>query len=180
MHTYRMQRLFEAQGKHRVVNVRSPASLYQTVRRLEQHGLIQVEETGREGRRPDRTVYAITDAGRKTAREWLAEMLVETGGEYPEFIAALSMAFTFPPERVLALLEERAERLATELAEAEGVLSANSDVPRLFLLEEEYRAALLRTELVWLEGVVADIANGRLHWDEKWIREMGAKFNPTE
>ena len=96
MHAYRMQKLIEAQGKHRVVNVRSPASLYQTIKQLEHHGLIKIKETVRDGNQPDRTVYAVTDAGRQAAREWLRDaFLSETVGEYPEFVAAVSILLAF-------------------------------------------------------------------------------------
>ena len=98
MHVYRMQKMFEAQGKDRVVNLRSRASLYQTIERLERHGLVEVYETRREEGYPDRVVYAITDAGREVARQWLREMLHNTEGEYPEFIAALSILFGLPPD----------------------------------------------------------------------------------
>lgn len=179
MHAYRMQKLIEAQGKHRVVNVRSPASLYQTIKRLEHHGLVEVEETVRGNNQPDRTVYAITDSGRQAARTWLREMLLETGGEYPEFIAAISILFALAHEEALELLEERAERVAAELAQAEAELAANPGLPRLFLLEEEYRRAVLQAELAWIRAVCADIRGGRLSWDEDWIREVGTRFNPT-
>ena len=112
MHVYRMQKMFEAQGKDRVVNVRSRASLYQTIERLERHGLVEVYETGRAEGYPDRVVYAITDAGREVAREWLREMLRTTEGEYPEFIAALSILFGLPPDEARAELELRAEQAA--------------------------------------------------------------------
>src|ERR1700733_15411856 len=75
MHVYRMQKLLEAQGKDRVVNVRSRASLYQAIERLVRNGLVEISETGRVGGYPDRTVYAITDAGREVAPQWLREML---------------------------------------------------------------------------------------------------------
>ena len=88
MHVYRMQKLFEAQGKDRVVNVRARASLYQTIDRLQRHGLVEVSQTTRVEGYPDRVEYAITDAGREVARQWLREMLRGTEGEYPEFIAA--------------------------------------------------------------------------------------------
>ena len=179
MHAYRMQKLIEAQGKHRVVNVRSPASLYQTIKRLQQHRLVEVAETVRGGSQPDRTVYAITDFGRWAAREWLREMLRETGSEYPEFLAALSMVFALPHEEARELLEERAERVAVELDQVDKELSSNPGLPRLFLLEEEYRRGILQAELAWLRAVSADIRGGRLSWDEVWIREVGAKFNPT-
>ena len=178
MHVYRMQKLIEGQGKHRVVNVRSPASLYQTIKRLEQHGLVEVQETVRDSSQPDRTVYAITDAGRAAARAWLQEMMLETSGDYPEFIAAVSILFVLTPEEVLGLLEARAERLAADLAQAEQELAAHPELPRLFLLDEEYRREVLRAELAWVRPLCEDIRHGRLSWDEDWMREMGAEFNP--
>jgi DNA-binding PadR family transcriptional regulator len=178
MHVYRMQKLIEGQGKHRVVNVRSPASLYQTIKRLEDHGLVEVREKVRDGNQPDRTVYQITDRGRQTAREWLQEMLLETGGEYPEFIAAVSMMFVLAPAEVLDLLDARAARLEADLALAEQELAAYPELPRLFLLDEEYRSVALRAELDWIRSLSDDIRSGRLGWDEDWMRDMAARFNP--
>ena len=178
MHAYRMQKLIEGQGKDRVVNVRSPASLYQTIRRLKQHGLIEVKETVRGSTQPDRTVYAITHVGRQIARRWLEEMLLETGSDYPEFVAAVSIMFVFAPDEVLNLLETRAERLTADLDRAENELAAEPDLPRLFLLDEEYLRAVLQAELDWIRAVCDDIEAGSLSWDEDWMREIGARFNP--
>lgn len=179
MHVYRMQKLIEAQGKQRVVNVRSPASLYQTIKRLERLGLVEVEATIRGDSQPDRTVYRITDSGREVAHQWLLAMLGETGGDYPEFIAALSMLAVLVPDQALQVLEKRADQLAAELADVESQLAGNPGLPRLFLLEEEYRRAVLQAESAWLRAVCADISSGRLSWDEEWIRQVGAEFIPA-
>jgi DNA-binding PadR family transcriptional regulator len=180
MHVYRMQKLFEAQGKDRVVNVRSRASLYQTIERLQRLGLVEVAETVRQEGYPERVVYAITDAGRETAREWLREMLSDPGGQYPEFIAALSLLFGLPVEEARDQLALRAERVAAQLAEAEQSLNeAPPGLPRLFLLEEEYRMAILRAELDWLRGVIEDLDTGRITWNEQWLRELQQTFLPT-
>jgi DNA-binding PadR family transcriptional regulator len=179
MHVYRMQKLFEAQGKDRVVNVRARASLYQTIERLQRHGYVDVSETTRVEGYPDRVVYAITDAGREVARQWLREMLRGTDGEYPEFIAALSILFGLAPKEARSELERRAEQLAVALAETESVLTgAPVGLPRLFLLEEEYRRALLRAEIAWLDGVIADLREGRLTWTEEWLHEIASTFTP--
>ena len=180
MHVYRMQKLFEQQGKDRVVNVRARASLYQTLERLMRLGLVEVHETVRREGYPDRTVYAITDAGREVAREWLREMLSATTGEYPDFIAAVSILFGLAPDDARAQLELRAERLASELAETEVQLAENPQVPRLFLLEEEYRRAVQQAELAWLRDVIADMAAGRLTWSEEWLREIFSAFHPHD
>lgn len=179
-HVYRMQKLFEAEGKDRIVNVRSRASLYQAIERLERLGLVEVHETIRQEGYPDRVVYAITEAGRHAAREWLRDMLSDTGGQYPEFIAALSILFGLPVEEAREQLELRAERIASQLEETErGIEAAPPGLPRLFLLEEEYRATMLRAELGWLRGVIADLTEGRLTWSEEWLREIAESFLPT-
>jgi len=179
-HVYRMQKLIEQQGKDRVVNVRSRASLYQTIERLMRLGLVEVQETVRSEGYPDRIVYAITDAGREAAREWLREMLRSPGGEFPDFIAAVSILFGLAPEDAKAQLELRAERLATELAETEAQLAGNPSLPRLFLLEEEYRRAVLGAEVSWLRAVIEDLREGRLTWSEQWLGEVFAAFHPTD
>ncbi|HUJ33822.1 MAG TPA: PadR family transcriptional regulator [Solirubrobacteraceae bacterium] len=181
MHVYRVQKMIEAQGKDRVVNVRSRASLYQTIERLHRHGLVEWFATGRADRYPDRVVYEITDAGRAVARQWLREMLHTTEGEYPEFIAALSILFGLPPDDARAELELRTERLQDALAASEQELaSAPPGLPRLFLLEEEYRKAMLEAEIGWLRGLIEDLREGRLTWSEEWLRELAATFLPAD
>ncbi len=180
MHVYRMQKLFEAEGKDRIVNVRSRASLYQTIERLERLGLVEVSATIRQEGYPDRVVYAITDAGRDVAHQWLREMLSDTRGQYPEFIAALSILFGLPPDEARAQLDLRAAQIAEQLADTEHALAAAPpELPRLFLLEEEYRKTMLEAELDWLRGVIEDLKAGRLAWSEEWLRELFETFLPT-
>jgi len=179
-HVYGIQKLLEQQGKDRVVNVRARASLYQALERLLRLGLVEVHDTVRQEGYPDRVVYAITEAGREAAREWLREMLRSTGEDYPEFIAAVSILFGLEPEDARAQLELRAEGIAAELADAQAQLEGNPGLPRLFLLEEDYRRAVLEAELAWLRGVITDLKKGRLTWSEEWLAEIAARFAPPE
>src|SRR5215472_18310500 len=75
IHPYEMQRRMKLWGKDQVVNVAQRANLYKTIERLLQASLIAVRQTERDQRFPERTVYELTDAGWRTAREWLVEML---------------------------------------------------------------------------------------------------------
>jgi DNA-binding PadR family transcriptional regulator len=179
-HVYGIQKQLKEQGKDRVVNVRARASLYQTLERLTRLGLVEVQDTVRREGYPDRIVYAITDAGRGAAREWLREMLRTPGGEYPEFIAAVSILFGLESDDAREQLEQRAESVAAELADTEAQLEGNPGLPRLFLLEEEYRQAVLQAELSWLRGVIADLKQGRLTWSEEWLREIADAFTPPD
>ena len=179
-HVYGIQKLLEQQGKDRVVNVRARASLYQALDRLTRLGLVEVHETvGRQGY-PDRVVYAITDAGRDAAREWLREMLRTADEEYPDFVAAVSIMFALEPEDVRLQLEARSDALTTELADVRAQFDGNPDLPRLFLLEEEYRRAVLQAELAWLRAVIADLESGELTWSEEWLAKIAAAFAPSD
>lgn len=180
MHVYRMQKLIEQYGKDRVVNVRRRASLYQAIDRLARLGLVEVRQTESSPSHPDRTVYAITELGRETAGRWLREMLRTTGGEFPEFVVAISVLVGLPPAEALTELEVRVSGLAAELADVESTLAASGDLPRLFLLEEEYRRAVLSAELEWVRSVVEDLRSGRLTWDEPWRRGIAAAFDTPE
>jgi DNA-binding PadR family transcriptional regulator len=178
-HVYRLQKLIEATGKDRVVNVRSRASLYQAIERLERYGLVEVVGTVSGGGYPDRVEYAVTERGREVAREWLREMLSSTGEEFPEFVAALSVVFALEPADARAELERRERRLADELQSIEAAITGPhvpAGLPRLFLLEDEYRRTMLEAELGWVRGVIDDLRAGRLHWSEEWLREMGERF----
>jgi DNA-binding PadR family transcriptional regulator len=177
-HAYGLQKLFTSQGKDRVVNLRSRANLQQAIKRLQRLGLVEVQQTVRSEGYPDRIVYAITVAGRETARDWLQEMLAETTGEYPDFIAAVSILFGLEPDDARTQLEHRAAQLAETLADTDAQLQDNPDLPRLFLLEEEYRKAILTAQLTWLRGVIADLESGRLTWNEQWLAELFAAYHP--
>jgi DNA-binding PadR family transcriptional regulator len=181
MHVYRMQKLFQAQGKDRVVNLGARANLYQTLERLVRLGLVEVADTIRQEGYPDRVLYAITDAGRDVAREWLREMLRTTDGEYPEFIVAVSLLFGLSPDEARAELELRSEHLAEQFADTELALEESPPgLPRLFLLEEEYRKAVLEAQLTWVRGVIEDLRAKRLDWSEESLCEIAARFLPAD
>ena len=63
------------------------------------------------------------------------------------------------------------------MARTQATLSdAPAGLPRLFLLEEEYRQAMLEAELTWIRAVIEDLRAGQLTWSEQWLREMAAAF----
>jgi DNA-binding PadR family transcriptional regulator len=160
MHPYRMQQLIKQRGKDRVANVAQRNSVYQTIDALLRAGLIAVRETARDENRPERTIYEATDAGRQALHDWLRTVLAAPAREFPDFPAALSLLDPgMKPAELRALLEARAAALEARLAEHEGPFP---ELPRMFLLEEEYMAAVVRAEIAWLRGVIDDLRTGRL------------------
>src|SRR5713226_5263546 len=88
MHPYRIQQLIKERGKDQVINVQQRASIYQTIERLHHAGLIEIRETTRDERWPERTIYQLTVEGRAAAGQWLRDMLSTPTREFPEFPAA--------------------------------------------------------------------------------------------
>ena len=174
MHPYRMQQMIKERGQDQLVNVAQRNSVYQALDRLVRDGLARPRGTAREAGRPERTEYEITEDGAATLRRWLVEMLPAPAREFPEFPAALAFLPILHPDHVRELLTARIDALQERLAAVEA--GAPPGLPRLFLIEDEYRATMLRAELQWLRGVVDDLAAGRLAWDEEFIRATLADF----
>ena len=94
----------------------------------------------REGRRPERTVYEITDAGTREMNEWLSELVATPVKEFLQFEAALSLIAGLPPDEALSQLERRTDALEVRITQLRAVLDAarQMGLPRLFTLEGEY------------------------------------------
>ena len=179
MHPYEMVTLMRERGKHETVRLKY-SSLYSVVAALEREGLIVPRQTVREGRRPERTVYGITGAGREEFLTWLRELLREPVKEYTQFAAGLSFLPGLPPEEVVALLQERVRRLERETKELRSRLDSAMEqlnLPRLFLVESEHELMLREAELSWVRKLVEEIEAGELGDLSEWrsiLSEQGS------
>jgi DNA-binding PadR family transcriptional regulator len=142
------------------------------VHQLEKAGFIVAQETTRAGQRPERTVYALTDAGRHEVRDWLRELLEEPEHEYPHFVAALSQIAALPPDEVVDLLGRRLRRLGEQRAELRGLIdrSLAGGLHPLFLVEEEYRLALLDAEVAFVQRFIDQITDPETGWGRPWAQ----------
>jgi DNA-binding PadR family transcriptional regulator len=172
MHPYRMQQLIRQRGKDKVVNVQRRASLYQTIGQLQRAGLITVQETARDENRPERTIYAVTDAGIKTTETWMREMLSTPGEEFPEFPAAVSFLPLLTPEDARQQLEHRAAALRDRIAQIDEEIRSAGAFPRLFLLEYELLRTTTEAELKWVDAVIEDLRTGQLTWGIEWMQNF--------
>src|SRR5919204_741276 len=123
MHPYEMKSKMKERGHDQVIKIKG-GSIYDTVERLEQGGFIQAQETSRDGRRPEKTVYAITEAGRDEILAWLRELLAQPVNEYPQFAAALAFFAALDKDEVLRLLKLRATLLESQIAALEKGLKS--------------------------------------------------------
>jgi DNA-binding PadR family transcriptional regulator len=170
MHPYEMATTMRERGKDQSIKL-NYGSLYTVVEALQQHQLIVAQETEREGRRPERTVYRLTDAGRMELIDWVSELLSRPVKEYTWFEAGLSLAGVLSPEDIAALLEQRCNLLEMEIAQGHSLLQLvrQRGLQRVHVIEGEYLLAMREAELAWTRKIAGEIRSGALGGLAEWI-----------
>jgi len=179
MHRYEMASLMRARGKERDMGIKW-GSLYTVVQNLERSGYVEAIGVTRQGARPERTVYQITDAGRDELVAWTRELIAEPEAEQTRFIAGLSVLAVLAPHDVIDLLRTRLERLAASVEALTTGLQQASNVPRLFLIEDEYRIAMTRAEADWTRSLLDELTTGTFPHLEVWRKFHETGEMPTE
>ncbi len=168
MHPYEMATQLRERGKDISIKIQW-GSLYTVVQNLEKHGLVEAAGTTRQGRRPERTVYAITDAGRAELDDWMRELLAHPRPEFTAFEAALSNAGVLSPDTVIELLRQRVAAIdgytATGWRELREVAK---EVPRPFLVEVEYKLAMAEAEAAWIRSLLTELVDGTMPGLDLW------------
>jgi len=169
MHPYEMASTMRERGKEHSIKL-NYGSLYTVVDNLAKHGLIEAVEARREGRRPERTVYRLTDTGRIKLDAWMSDLLARPVKEYPQFEAALSLMPVLHPDHVLALLRERIRALEKGITMERLMLdtASKAGLPRLLLIEGEYHLTMQQTELAWVQELADEIEVGTFEGLNGW------------
>ena len=180
MHPYELGRTLKANGDDRSIRY-THGSLYMVVQQLAERGLIEAQERSRAGQRPERTTYAITEAGRAELHAWLGELVADPQHEYPQFVTALSLIGALHPDEVVGLLRTRLERLGAAHAEVRTLIDETvaGGVHPLFLVEEEYRLALLDAEIAFVERFIARITDPGTGWGPLWAQFHDSEDHPA-
>jgi DNA-binding PadR family transcriptional regulator len=169
MHPYEMAATLQQRRKEQSIKLRY-GSLYTVISQLQREGFIEAAGTERDGGRPERTTYRITDAGETEMSSWLRALLAEPVKEYPHFEAALSLLPALPPRDVQIFLAERLGRLEEQERQMQADLTeaAAANMPALFLVESEYALALVRAERAYVKDLVRGIETGELGGVQQW------------
>ena len=167
-HPYEMYQTLIQRSEDRLVKVR-PGSLYHTVDRMEAHGFVRATGTEREGNRPERTTYEITDAGTRALGERITEIIGTPTNEYPEFPLGLGEAHNLPVETVIALLRKRVALIRADTGVLDGAIAdlTQRGVPAKYWLDVRYQRAITATEADVLENLIADLQSGAVSWSEE-------------
>ena len=174
MHPYEMAATLKHRHKSESIKIRY-GSLYTVIEFLVKRDFITAKETSREGKRPERTVFALTPSGYDELHAWMQDLLRDPVNEFPQFAAGLSLLPVLPPDEAVALLRHRALRLSTEATRMEAHLAeltqhevpvppeelppqlVGKKFPPLFVVETEFALALIKAELGFVNELVRRI-----------------------
>jgi DNA-binding PadR family transcriptional regulator len=180
MHRYEMASVMKARGKDKQMDIKW-GSLYTVVQNLAKHGFLEAIGSSRQGARPERVLYRITDAGVREMLDWTRELVSTLTPEHRRFEAGLSIAVTLAPSEVAQLLHTRLDQLTeTIAAQRESTEAFAAEVPRMFLIEDDYTIAMLAAEADWVRNLVAQLDAGAFPDQDGWQRWHDTGFIPPE
>jgi DNA-binding PadR family transcriptional regulator len=165
MHPYEMASTMRARHHDEFIRLNF-GTLYHTVDVLERREWILPVEREKEGRRPERTIYKLTDTGRETLTRALGELLRKPTREYPQFVAGLMFMHHLAAADAAHHLNERAASLDAQVTKFEHVLAElrKQGLTRLALIEMEHKVAMLEAEREWVRKLEQEIVDGKLEW----------------
>jgi DNA-binding PadR family transcriptional regulator len=168
MHRYEMASVMRARGKDRDMDIKW-VSLYTVVQNLAKNGFLEPIEVTRQGARPERTVYQITEDGRRELIAWTRGLIAVPQPEHTRFVAGLSVLAVLPPQDAAELLRARADRLTESVrAQRAALADAATEVSRLFLVEDEYRIAMAEAEARWTRSLADELSAGTFPQQDVW------------
>lgn len=129
-------------------------SIYFALNKLSEEGFIEKVATEQQGNRPSRTIYEITESGKKEFMKLLREQWTQVEREYYDFDIALFFQEYLSSGDIVALLGQKIQILETVLATVEShrteVLS-NQEVPQIAASIFEHSLVHMKAELEWLK-----------------------------
>lgn len=165
MHPYEMASTMRLRHHDKFIRLNF-GTLYHTVDVLERNGWIISAEREKEGRRPERTIYKLTESGHQALIRTLGELLRKPQHEYPQFVAGLMFMHHLSATEAADALRERAALLDSHIAKFEHVHAEllTRGVTRLSLIEIEHKLAMLDAERKWVRKLETEIKDGKLRW----------------
>jgi DNA-binding PadR family transcriptional regulator len=165
-HAYEVYRTLKQHGEERRVKL-TVGAVYHAVDRLERLEYVAAAGTRREGGRPERTIYAITDAGRQAYLCSVRALVRRPRPSYPAFEIGLSQLAALPRDAAIQALSERREAIAEDRGSLAAMLDRvlGEGLPRRFLLDGLYEVDALEHQLRWIDTIVSQLGSDELDWD---------------
>jgi DNA-binding PadR family transcriptional regulator len=166
MHGYQIHQQIKEREMDYWAKIKLP-SIYNTLTRLEEQSLIT---SGKEkvGNTPERTVYALTLAGREQLSEAVQFFLRED--DHPEWLFGLGVAFICgaPREKVFEALQLRKQNLEKHFESlTKEVVNYKDKIPFNWYMLVESAQKHMQLELDWLSELIEKVQKVE-RWTPEW------------
>ncbi len=153
MHGYQLGELIDKRLKY-ITDLKKP-TLYHLLGRLESGGDI-VKSASREGNRPERFTYRLTEQGEEHFQSLLRENLQDTHAMYFDDDIGLIFLSELSASQARAFLEQKRASVDEHLAEMRAGLARHEPgTPPYYALRHHFLH--LRTERAWLDELLGEL-----------------------
>ena len=150
MHGYRLNEYVnQAMGMH--TDIRK-STIYYTLEKLEKDGYVE-QQLEREGRRPERRVYRITDKGKEYFLELLRRHLSEYTRTYFSDDVGIAFMQHLPSDEVRRLLTEKRDKVQSILKTFRE--QPKSDESQRYVVS--HNIAHLEADLAWIYNILMEL-----------------------
>jgi DNA-binding PadR family transcriptional regulator len=185
MHGYEVRQQMKNVGMEYWVDV-PQGSIYPALQRMATDGFLEIDEVAKDGKRPTKTVYRITNEGRAEHLRLLRNAWVDPDLHGFPVDVALYFVWFLPTEEIALLLSERIDLIDERLLNVALARRHNEVAPQIFddlpgpymeILSDllEHAEVTLNTERQWASRVLDRLLNGAYSFDEN-----EEKTHPTE
>ncbi len=166
-HPYEIQQLIKRRSLDQYIKIQK-GSLYYTVEQLEKSGLIKVDSVIGGTNHPEKTVYAITEAGKKEFHTLLTKELLQPQRIYFPLHEAIAFMKHMKPEELLLALKVRLEGTRKFLDEFQASYKYHElKIPKYGLEIMASGLEYCKIEIKLLENIIHDIEDGSFTKREK-------------
>jgi DNA-binding PadR family transcriptional regulator len=158
LHGYRIKTILGDRGLRFWFPIED-ASIYSMLNSLVKEGLAKKVTTEREGKRPKRTLYAITPEGRRHYEDLLREAWRNPISYTDPIQVALAASGDLPDKEVARLSEERLGALEERLKEVQSLRDAAPDIEMV-----NRESSRLESEINWLRQINLRNKKNRTQW----------------
>lgn len=160
-HPYEMQHIMKMRMDKLVSFYKG--SLYYAVEQLKDEGLIEVSQVIKEEKRPDKTVYKITETGKNEFQDLLMQQMSKEELHYDPLYTALVFARYGDSKKIAEVINQKIKYAEKKIVAMEKALAEIAPTTSR-AVQYIYRGLIetARAEKKWLQDLYADALANRL------------------
>ena len=161
-HPYEMQHIMKIRKLDKFVSFYK-GSLYYAVEQLKDEDLIEVSQVIKEEKRPDKTVYKITEAGKNEFQGLLIQQMSKEEQHYDPLYTALVFARYGDNQKIAEVVHQKikyAEKKIDALEKAFAEITPQTSRAVQYIYQGMIETT--RTEKKWLQDLYADVLANQL------------------